>query len=146
MSNSDWAMIQYLELAKISQAQRQLAGRDKFLILAGVAACRSGLLDIAEACRDHVLKHNPHHLLGRWPSLPDALRSEDFAAFHHQLERFCGVEKAESLLAGLNASIVFDESLSASDFASQQLEHNCWQDKIPVTPDESRTRANGKTD
>ena len=37
MSNPDFAMIHYLELATLSQARRQLVGRDRFLILAGVA-------------------------------------------------------------------------------------------------------------
>src|SRR5690606_15248068 len=102
MTNSDLALIQYLELAKISQAKKQPAGCGRFLILAGVAACRSGWLDVAESCRTRVLEQNPHHLLNRWPTLPDAIRSSDFSAFLRQLERFCPIERAESILAELN--------------------------------------------
>jgi hypothetical protein len=142
MSNPDLAMIQYLELAKISQAQRQFAGRDRFLILAAVAACRAGFLDVAATCRDRVLKHNPHHLLSQWGTVPEALRSGDFAALLHQLERFCSVEKAESLLAGLNANVVLEDSVSARDFAWKQLAEKCWN----ATADEPETGANGKTD
>jgi hypothetical protein len=146
MSNPDLAMIQYLELAKFSQARRQLAGRDRFLILAGVAACRAGFLDVAETCRERVLKHNPRHLLGQWATLPEALRSEDFPALYHQLERFCSVEKAESLLSGLNASVKLEDSVSARDFAWKQLADECWKDESPALTGEQEATANGKTD
>lgn len=132
MSNPDLAMVQYLELAKLSQARRQFAGRDRFLILAGAAACRAGFLEIAETCRTRVLGHNPHHLLSRWATFPDALRSEDFAVFQHQLERFCSVEKAEQLLSGLDASLTLDETQPAQDFAWKQLADECWNDFGPA--------------
>lgn len=146
MSNPDLAMIQYLELAKLSQARRQFAGCDRFLILAAVAACRAGFLDVAETCRERVLKHNPHHLLGQWDSVPEALRSGDVAALHHQLERFCSVEKAESLLSGLNADVTLEDSVSARDFAWRQLGEDCWSDEGSAIPGERETTANGKTD
>lgn len=145
MSNPDLAMIQYLELAKLSQARRQFAGRDRFLILAGIAACRAGILDVAEACRARVLEHNPHHLLSQWATFPDALRSEDFAAFQHQLERFCSVEKAEQILSGLDVSLGWDERESVKDFAWKQLADECWNGVEPAIGGREPT-ANGKTD
>jgi hypothetical protein len=126
VSNSDLALIQYLQLAKISQAKRQQAGSDRFLILAGVAACRSGWLDVAEACRDRVLEHNPHHLLNRWPTLPDAVRSPDFSTFLRQLERLCPVERAETILAELKANIGLEDGVSPRDQAREQLADPVW--------------------
>ena len=146
MSNPDLAMIWYLELAKLSQARRQFAGSDRFLILAGAAACRSGLLEVAEICRERVLRHNPRHLLSRWPTFPDALRSEDFATFQHQLERFCSLEKAESLLSGLGVIITLDETVFAKDQALEQLADECWNEESPPIPGEPETKANGKTE
>lgn len=145
MSNPDVAMVQFLELAKLSQARRQFAGRDRFLVLAGAAACRAGCLDVAETCRERVLRHNPRHLLSQWPTLADALRSDDFAAFHHQLERFCSVEKAEQLLSGLDVRISLDDTESAKDFAWKQLSDDCWNDEDPAIGEREPT-ANGKTD
>ncbi len=146
MSNPDLAMIWYLELAKLSQARRQFAGSDRFLILAGAAACRAGFLEVAEICRARVLRNNPRHMLSRWATFPEALRNEDFAPFHHQLERFCSVEKAESLLSGLNRTITLDETASAKDMALEQLAEECWNEDSRPIPGEPETKANGKTD
>ena len=48
--------------------------------------------------REIVLANNPQHLIRKYASLPDALRSENFKVFHAQLDRFCTFEKAEYLL------------------------------------------------
>ena len=101
MHDHERAMLAYVKLADVSQQKQQLPGRDKFLILAGAAACRAGWLDVAARCRELVLSHNPHHLLREHDSFPDALRSAEFEPFLKQLERQCGYERAEHLLGEL---------------------------------------------
>eukprot|EP00913_Durusdinium_trenchii_P013378 g12559.t1 len=91
-------MLAYLTLARVSDEKQQANGRDRFRILAGVAACRAGCLDVAERCRELVIEGNPKHLLARFPTMPEALREPEFAPFLRQLERFCGYEQAEHFL------------------------------------------------
>ncbi len=143
MSDPDLAVIRYLELAKISQAKNQRSGSDRFLILAGVAACRTGWLDVAERCRERVLEHNPHHLLGRWPTLPDALRSDDFAPFLKQLERFCSSERAEMLLSELEADVRLSGEIPPREQALKQLAAALW--KTPAANGEAGPEETGKT-
>lgn len=97
-------MLAYLRLAVVSEQRQQLLGRDKVLVLAAAAACRAGWPDVAERCRQLVLEHNPAHLIGDFPTVADALRSEDFAPFLKQLERQLGSERAEFLAEQLNRS------------------------------------------
>ena len=101
MPDSDRAMLACVWLAAVSHEKQQLGGRDRFLILAGAAACRAGHLDVAERCRELTIAHNPLHILTRYASFPNALRSDDFATFLKQIERFCGYERAEHLLREL---------------------------------------------
>jgi hypothetical protein len=97
MRDHESAMLSYIRLAEMSQRRRQLLGRDKLLVLASAAACRAGWPEVAERCRQLVLEHNPAHLIGNFPSVADALRSEDFAPLLKQHERLCGYERAEFL-------------------------------------------------
>ena len=106
-------MLAYAMLARISAEKQQLDGRDRFLILAGAAACRAGWLEVACRCRELVLAHNPYHLLGRHSSFADALRSQEFSPFLKQLERNCGYERAEHLLRELGAGPAFADSSEA---------------------------------
>jgi hypothetical protein len=104
MPDYEAAMLVYAKLAGMAHAKGQALGRDKFLLLAGLAACRAGWPDVAEECRTLVLRHNPRHLVSRFASLPDALRSAEFTAFDKQLTRWCPYEKAEHLLRQLNVT------------------------------------------
>jgi hypothetical protein len=145
MSNPDLAVVQYLELAKISQTKQQLAGRDRFLILAGIAACRAGWLDVAETCRRRVLEHNPRHLLSQWDTLPNALRSQDFATFLRQLERFCPVERAETLLTELGARVSLPEDVDPKDLVLEQLAEISEGPPVQFLTDEPDPGESGKT-
>ncbi len=145
MSNPDLALMQYLELATISQAKRQMGGRDRFLILAAVAACRAGWLDVAEICRTRVLEHNRHHMLSRWPTLPDAVRSEDFSSFHRQLERICSFEKAEMLLHELQADVVLQDEVSPGEQALAKLAEAVWDAPGNSLNEEPEPGESGKT-
>ena len=106
---SDLEMLNYVKLAALSAGKGQPLGRDRFLILAGAAACRAGLLDVAERCRELVLHDNPRHLIGGFDSFPDAMRSEDFTPLLKHLQRLCPVEQAEYLL---QSNVVTDETSS----------------------------------
>jgi hypothetical protein len=126
--NDETAMTAFARLAEVSQQKRQFSQRDKFLLLTGIAACRAACIDIAARCREIVLAHNPQHLIRRYASLPDALRSEDFAAFHTQLDRFCTFEKAEYLLhefdVGGGAN---DDAILTADQLRQSLNSADWE-------------------
>jgi hypothetical protein len=95
---SDRDLLNYVKLAALSAGKGQPLGRDRFLVLAGAAACHAGLLDVAERCRELVVQDNPQHLIGRFDSFPDAMRSEDFTPLLKHLQRLCPVEQAEYLL------------------------------------------------
>ncbi|MBS0260924.1 MAG: hypothetical protein JSS02_03125 [Planctomycetes bacterium] len=116
------AMLTFASLAGLSQSRGQLGPRDKFLVLAGVAACRGDFTTVATRCRDLVLHHNPVHLLKRFASFESALADEEFQAFLKQLARFCSYEKGEHLLAQLGVAIDVPHAGAASDPAERALQ------------------------
>lgn len=132
MHDHDLAMLTYVKLADLSQQKRQPIGRDKFLLLAGVEACRAGWPEIADRCRELVLHHNAAHLVGRFPTLPDALRDPEFQTFLKQLERFCPWERAEHLLQELTIPTDVPEvhqPASRGDYAQRLLAGERWVEK-----------------
>jgi hypothetical protein len=110
MIDHEAAMLAYVRLADVSQQKHQLLGRDKLLVLAAAAACRAGWPEVAERCRQLVLDHNPAHLFKSFPTVADALRSEDFGPFLKQLERHCAYERAEFLVNDLGLPSGHDET------------------------------------
>jgi hypothetical protein len=123
------AMLAFATLADLAQAKRQFFPRDKFLILAGAAACRAGCLEVAARCRELVALHNPAHLLNGYDSLPDALRDDEFQAFLKQLLKFCSYERAEHLLQHLNiapAARCAARGLTANESAAEILAGPQW--------------------
>ncbi len=96
--NDEHAMLMFARLAAVSAERSQQPGRDRFLILAGLAATRAGWPEVAARCHHVVTSQSPHHLLARYPSFADALRDADFESFARQLSRFCTPERAEHLL------------------------------------------------
>lgn len=103
MSEDERNLVIYARLAAASAAKQQLSGRDRFLILSGVAATRAGWPTIAAEARRLVLANNPRHLIGRWETFADALRSGEFPVFLRQLQRICGPEQADHLLSSLHS-------------------------------------------
>lgn len=91
-------MVTFMKLAGMAQDRGQFLPRDKFLLLAGAAACEAGFPDLGDLCRELVLRNNPQHLIGGYPSLADALCDAEYAGFHTQLLRFCSYEQGEHLL------------------------------------------------
>lgn len=129
MPDHERAMLTYVSLADLSQQKQQLLGRDKFLILAGAAACRGGWPDVAERCRSLVLENNPFHTISRYASFPDALRNSEFEPFLKQLMRFCPYERAEHLLSSLDVDPLPAERLeesTAGDYALSVLSAAHW--------------------
>ncbi len=108
MADPEAAMVAYARLADVSRLKSQTGGQDKFLILTGIAALRAGWPDVAERCREIVAGHAPRHLLAGYDTFADALRDADFQPFVRRMERFCSVERAESLLAGLGFAMTPD--------------------------------------
>jgi hypothetical protein len=120
-------MLAYARLADVSQRKNQLLGRDKLLVLAAAAACRAGWLEVAARCRELVLEHNASHLFGNFATVPDALRSAEFAPFLKQLERLCGYERAEFLAKDVQRapkSSLDGEERSAGEIALRLLSAN----------------------
>ncbi|MDX1948250.1 MAG: hypothetical protein SFU86_22860 [Pirellulaceae bacterium] len=92
----------YLHLARAAELRRQPLVRDRLLVLAAVIAAQSaGLVPIAAACRERILRHNPGHLIGNWPTVSAAMQTADFSALVEQIARRFSPEEAEQLLAQL---------------------------------------------
>lgn len=105
----------YLHLARAAELRRQMLVRDRVLLLAAVIATRIGLGPIAAACRQRILEHNPGHLIGRWPTLADALHEEDFQTLLRQLAHRYAPERVEQLLAQLGVQRGRERAVYASD-------------------------------
>lgn len=127
MDDHDAAMLAFVKLAGVSQSREQLSPRDKFLVLAGVAACRANHSAVAGRCRELLLSHNPAHLLKRYESIELALQAGEFQAYLRQVSRFCSYEKAENLLSQLDISTELPRlsaKLSPEDYALLLLGHS----------------------
>jgi hypothetical protein len=121
MRDHERVMTAYARLAAASQHKQQPAGRDRFLILTAAAACQAGWPEVAAACRRLVLENNPRHLVGRWETLADALRSDEFPQFLKQLERACDPEHAEHLLTRLAGDANVPPAPAADDEAGPAI-------------------------
>lgn len=94
----------YLHLARAAEMRRRILVRDKVLILAAAISQEMQMPAVAEHCRRKVLAHNPGHLAGRYPTVAEALISEEFAGYVNHLRRAFPLEKVEHMLASLNIS------------------------------------------
>lgn len=131
MSAQECQMLSYLRLALLSQKKRQQSGRDKFLVLTAVSACREGLLEVAERCREIVLGDSPTHILSKADDFASFLKNEEFAPFLRKLERFCSFEQAEYLLDNLGIDPNRPADVSESDigdYAMQLLHDPDWDE------------------
>ena len=98
MRDHEAAMTVYVQLAAISDRKQQPQVRDRFLLLAGIEACRAGWPEVAERCRQKLIASNPAHLANRHATLAQALRDENFQQMVVHWERYCPFEKAEALM------------------------------------------------
>ncbi len=102
MQDHETAMRVYVELSVISDQKRQPQVRDRFLLLAGVEACRAGWPEVAACCQHKLIASNPAHRARRYATLADALRDAEFQQLVTRWERYCPFEKAEAILRRLN--------------------------------------------
>ena len=58
MRDHETAMRVYVELAVISDQKKQTQVRDRFLLLAGVEACRAGWPEVAAKCHEKLISSN----------------------------------------------------------------------------------------
>src|SRR5262245_35581880 len=105
----------YLHLARAAELRRQPLVRDRVLLLAAVIAAQIDLGPIAAACRERILRHNPRHLIGRWPSVAAALAAEEFQALVVQLSGRYGPEHVERLVMQLGIERGHERATYASD-------------------------------
>jgi hypothetical protein len=105
----------YLHLARAAELRRQPLVRDRVLVLAAVIAAQIDLEPIAEACRERILKHNPGHMLGRWPTVAEAMQEEDFQTLVSQLSTRYAPERVGQLVAQLAIERGEERAAYASD-------------------------------
>lgn len=114
------ALVSFVKLAGVAQSKSQWAQRDKFLLLAGIAAARAGFPPVAARCRELVLAHNPHHLIKGYATIEESIADADFQPFLLQLQRFCSYERAEHFLTQLQIAPGLPtrgHTLGAADYA-----------------------------
>jgi len=105
----------YLHLARASGARQRPDVRVRLLVLAGVAAAYGSLDRVAAYCRQLVLQHNPHHMIGRWETVAEALAEEDFLHFLRHLERRYPFEQVERMLTTLGFELANERDAYYSD-------------------------------
>lgn len=106
----------YLHLARASELRQRPLIRDKFLVLAAALAADLDLEPIAAICRERVLAHNPGHMLGRFPTVQDALEHVDFQSLLEQLRRRFPLERGEHMLASLGIDAARDRAAYYTDY------------------------------
>lgn len=121
MRSYDLELWTYLRLAEVSRRKQHILGSDKLLVLAGAAACRAGCLNVAERCREIIVRHSPRHLLARYATFADAMREDDFATLLKRLEKLCPFEQAEFLARQWNPSGEPIGERSASEIEAEAL-------------------------
>jgi len=120
--NEERAMLLFAQLAAIADQKSQPIGRDRFLVLSGLAATRAGWPDVARRCHELITASSDKHLVGQHASFADALRDDDFQPFVRQVEKFCSIERAEHLLSEMGVSPLSPtEDQSAGQVALAQL-------------------------
>ena len=115
MRNHEAAMQVYIQLAVISDQKKQPHIRDRFLLLAGVEACRAGWLDVANRCHEKLIAANPAHQIQRHATFADALRDTDFQRLVAHWERYCPLENAEAMLSQMNLPALLPTELTVGE-------------------------------
>jgi hypothetical protein len=105
----------YLNLARAAKGRRQPLVQDRALLLAAVIAAQIELEPIAAACRARIMRHNPRHLVRRWPTISAALDEEAFQTLVNQLSTRYGPERVERLIEQLGMEPKIDRADFASD-------------------------------
>jgi hypothetical protein len=106
----------FLYLANANWKKLQMSDRDRLLVLSAIQATDLGFPSIAAFCRQLVLKNNPGHMLRRWDTVEEALKSEDLHVFLKQLRRRFPVERAETMLAEIGIQLANERATYYTPF------------------------------
>ena len=115
MRDHEAAMTVYVQLAVISEQRHQSQVCDRFLLLAGVEACRAGWPEVAARCHARLIAANPAHLAARYTTIAEGLRNEDFQKLVARWERYCPFEKGEAMLRQLDLPAVQPSEASTGE-------------------------------
>jgi hypothetical protein len=116
MTDPGYLLSVYLHLAQASRQRRRPHVRDRLLVLAATMAATMQLDHLAAYCRQLILEHNPHHLIGHWPTVLAALETEDFHSYLRQLQRRFPQERAERMLESLGIELGRERESYYSDY------------------------------
>jgi hypothetical protein len=113
LANREHLLAMYLRLADASRRRHARAATARLLVLAANTASELGLDDVAEFCRHSVLRDNPQHMVGHFPSIRVARQDAAFASFVRSLARHYSWERAEYLLTNLGIEMGREHELYA---------------------------------
>ncbi|MBT5017935.1 MAG: hypothetical protein P8M30_19180 [Planctomycetaceae bacterium] len=102
MQTHERHMLAFANLAGESRLKLQKQGELRFLLLTGTAACKGGFSNVTKHCFQRAITINPHHMIAKYESFEEALRSDDFLLLISRLDRFCTYEHAELLLENIH--------------------------------------------
>lgn len=95
----------FLHLAQASLRRRRPLVRDRLLVISSVLAANAQMEKLACYCREQILEHNPRHLIGKWPSVGEALLDDEFRSLLQRIRSEYPIERAERLLESLGIEI-----------------------------------------
>ncbi|HMO14874.1 MAG TPA: hypothetical protein PKD64_05010 [Pirellulaceae bacterium] len=98
MLDSEYSLLIYLNMARVAKQQLKMPEHSRWKLLAVVTAHNLSLGPLANYCRQQILNNNPGHILGRFPSIEEALLNADFMYFMGQTRRSYSIENAEAEL------------------------------------------------
>jgi hypothetical protein len=116
MTDPGYLLSVYLHLAQASHRRRRPLVRDRLLVLVAAIAATMQLDALADYCRQQILDHNPHHLIGHWSTVREAMEAEDFHTYLKQVERRFPQEKAERMLDTLGIQLGRERESYYSDY------------------------------
>ena len=115
MSHGSHRLAVYLNLARASQRRQRPLVRDRMLVLAGIQAARMNLFQLSQYCRSLILNHNSNHFVGRWNSIAEGLRDDEFVSLSDSVARKYPLERAEQLLESLGLDISNEQATYDDD-------------------------------
>lgn len=95
----------YVHLARVSGIRGRPYVQDRLLLCAAIIASLAELPKTAAHCRKRILRHNPQHWLGRFPTVTDAIADDDSLGLIRQAQRRYPPERAEQLYATLGLNL-----------------------------------------
>ncbi len=101
MANYEEHLLIYLNLARHAKQKLRMSEYYRLMILSATAAYELELKGISAYCRQLILKNNPGHMIGRYPTMDEARANPDFQYFLSQVRRQFPIEYAETELEKL---------------------------------------------